>query len=113
MRDERLRWVAGLGEIRRRYGDIAYDSGLWRHPFKSNPQFGPLEERQFSYEQVLDVEGVVELMASRSFIAALLPDEHQSVRQEIRDLLATDPETRGRDDLVLPYRTDAYWTPKR
>jgi SAM-dependent methyltransferase len=72
--------------------------------------FAPLVEEHFAYDQVLDPEGVVELMASRSFIAALDDDENRAVREEIRRLLAEHPETAGRGRLVLPYRTDAYWT---
>lgn len=110
MRDERTAWVASLGDIRRRYGDIRYDSGLWREEFGASDSFTPLVERQFSHDQVLDPDGVVELMASRSFIAALDDDENRVVRDEIRHLLAEHPETAGRRALVLPYRTDAYWT---
>ncbi len=110
MRDERADWAARLGDIRRRFGDIRYDTGAWRHAIEANPLFQPLVERQFWHEQVLEPEGVVELMASRSFIAALDPEEHRAVRDEIRHLLATHPDTRGRNPLVVPYRTDAYWT---
>lgn len=110
MRDERMDWVAALGDIRRRYGDIRYDTGLWRKAFEASNRFMPLVEEHFAYDQVLDPEGVVELMASRSFIAALDDDENRAVRDEIRRLLAEHPETAGRGELVLPYRTDAYWT---
>jgi len=109
MRDERTSWVARLGDIRRRYGDIRYDTGLWREGFTLTDRFTPLVLRHFAYEQVLDPEGVVELMASRSFIAALDDDENRAVRDEVRRLLTEHPETAGREALVLPYRTDAYW----
>ena len=110
MRDERTDWVARLGDIRRRYGDIRYDTGHWREAFESSDRFTPLVEEHFAYDQVLDPEGIVELMASRSFIAALDADENRAVRDEVRRLLAEHPETAGRGALVLPYRTDAYWT---
>jgi SAM-dependent methyltransferase len=110
LRDEHHDWVARLGDVRRRYGDIRYDSGEWRDAIERSPWFGSLGERQFAYEQVLEPEGVVELMASRSFIAALPPPEHAAVRDEIRNLLAHHPDTAGRERLVLPYRTDVYWT---
>ncbi|MDQ4068651.1 MAG: methyltransferase domain-containing protein [Actinomycetota bacterium] len=110
MRDERTDWVARLGDIRRRYGDIRYDTGKWRRPLASSGLFGDLVERQFWHEQVLDPTGVVELMASRSFIAALPFDENQSVREEVRQLLSDHPDTRGREQLVVPYRTDVYVT---
>jgi SAM-dependent methyltransferase len=110
MRDERTDWVAALGEIRRRYGDIRYDTGRWREALNASDLFAPLVEEHFAYDQVLDPEGVVELMASRSFIAALDGDENRAVREEIRRLMAEHPETAGRGRLVLPYKTDAYWT---
>ncbi len=111
MRDERHDWVARLGAIRRRYGEIRYDTGEWRHPVESSPRFGELVARQYPHEHVLDPAGVVELMASRSFIAALPNDENRAVREE-RQLLLDHPETRGQDRLVVPYRTDVYVTKK-
>ena len=113
MRDERHDWVAALGDIRRRYGDIRYDSGAWRRPVESSELFGPLVEQRFDYQHVLDPEGVVELMASTSFIAALPMEQNRAVRDEIGHLLASHPETRGERRLVVPYRTDVYWTTSR
>ena len=71
MRDERTDWVAALGEIRIRYGNIRYDTGRWREALNASVLFAPLVEEHVAYDQVLDPEGVVKLMASRSFIAAL------------------------------------------
>lgn len=110
MRDERHDWVARLGDIRRRYGDIRYDSGVWRQALESSGLFGPLIAQRFDYHHGLTPEGVVELMASTSFIAALPREENLAVREELAHLLATHPETAGRERLVVPYRTDAYWT---
>lgn len=110
MRDERQDWVARLGDIRRRYGEIRYESGAWRARVESSALFGPLVERRFAYEHVLEPEGVVELMASTSFIAALPMEENRAVRHEIGQLLASHPETRGERRLVIPYCTEVYWT---
>ncbi len=112
MRDERQDWVASFGEIRRRYGDIRYDSGRWRDALAASPLLQPLVEQRFSHQQALDSEGVVESMASRSVIAALDADENRTVREEVRQLLASHPETMNRDVLVVPYRTHVYWTTK-
>jgi hypothetical protein len=44
----------------------------------------------------------------------MLPEpERERVLDEVRDLLATDPETRGRAEVDLPYRTDVYWAKRR
>lgn len=110
MRDERHDWVARLGDIRRRYGEIRYDSGAWRGSVESSELFEPLVEQRFAYQHVLEPEGVVELMASTSFIAALPMEENRAVRHEIGHLLASHRETRRAHRLVIPYRTDVYWT---
>jgi SAM-dependent methyltransferase len=71
--------------------------------------FGELHEATFRHEQAIDPEGVVERIASVSHIAALPDDRRSGVLQEIRDLIATHPQTAGHDDLFIPYRVDAYW----
>jgi len=48
-------------------------------------------------------------VASVSFVAALSEPEREGVLAEVRKLLATDPKTRGREEVELPYRTDVYW----
>jgi hypothetical protein len=35
------------------------------------------------------------------------------VLDEIRDVLASDPATAGRETVALPYRVDAYWAERR
>jgi hypothetical protein len=42
-------------------------------------------------------------------VAVLPPDEQAAVLDEVRDVLATHPDTAGRDELRIPYRVDAYW----
>jgi SAM-dependent methyltransferase len=71
--------------------------------------FGPLHEETFHHRQVLSPEGVVARFASVSHVAVLDEGDREAVLDEIRDLLATDPETAGRDALGLPYRVDAFW----
>jgi hypothetical protein len=31
------------------------------------------------------------------------------VLDEVRDILASDPATTGKNELAIPYRVDAYW----
>jgi SAM-dependent methyltransferase len=71
--------------------------------------FGPLHEETFHHQQSISPEGVVDRIASVSHIAALPEPRHNEVLDEIRELLATHPDTKGRDDLAIPYRVDAYW----
>ena len=83
-----------------RWADSALASGPW---------FGPLHEATFHHEHVLAPEQVVERFRSVSHVAVLPPDEQRAVLEEVRTILATNPDTTGRDVLALPYRVDAYW----
>jgi hypothetical protein len=48
-----------------------------------------------------------------SSVAAAPDDERARVRAEVEELLATDPELRGKPEIVMPYRTDVFWTRPR
>jgi SAM-dependent methyltransferase len=56
----------------------AFHTGAWRAAFGRTELFGSLEERVFPNEQVLDADGLVDRIASVSFVAAL--DEQQRTR---------------------------------
>jgi len=73
------------------------------------PGFGPMHEATFHHEQTFTPAGVVERFQGVSHVATLPPLEHDAVLDELRELMATHPETRGRDELALLYRVDAYW----
>ncbi|MEP6623123.1 MAG: methyltransferase domain-containing protein [Acidimicrobiia bacterium] len=77
--------------------------------FTETPFFGPLQEATFHHVQLLTVEQVVERFQSVSHVAVLEPDAKRAVLDEVRALLATHPETVGRDHISIPYRVDAYW----
>jgi SAM-dependent methyltransferase len=115
IRDERVAWVADLTRIMEPYrGDTpTHRTGAWRRAVEDDPRFTPLVERSFPSEQHLSPDGVVDRVTSVSFIAALSDAERGSVEARVRALLASDADTRGRDDLVLPYRTDVQACAKR
>jgi hypothetical protein len=56
---------------------------------------------------------VVARVASVSFIAALPGAARAGVLEQVRELLADGPGTRGRSTVVLPYRTEVYWCERR
>ncbi|MBK6440380.1 MAG: hypothetical protein IPF88_17915 [Candidatus Microthrix sp.] len=61
------------------------------------------------HEQSGTPELIVERTRSTSFIAALPPDRHQHVLDEVAELVATHPDTRGLDRITIPYNTKIYW----
>jgi ubiquinone/menaquinone biosynthesis C-methylase UbiE len=111
-RDRSVDWVDALWSIMDRVEKTApwrdhdrwADSGL-------GPRigFGPLHEATFHHAQVLDVAGVLDRFASVSHVAVLPDARRAAVLDEVRGVLETHSSTRGRTELTIPYRVDAYW----
>ena len=78
----------------------AFESGEW---------FGPLHEATFRHAQRLSVEGVLDRFRGVSHLAVLPPEDREPHLDEIGRILATHPDTAGRDAVDIPYRVDAYW----
>lgn len=72
------------------------------------PGFGPVEHASFAHRHRMAPEDVVALAGSISRISTLPDAERARVLDDIRTLLAGDPDTAGRDARDLPYRVDAY-----
>jgi hypothetical protein len=51
----------------------------------------------------------VQRVASVSHVAVLPTAERETVLDEVRAVLRSDPQTRRREELRVPYRVDAYW----
>jgi len=73
------------------------------------PGFGPLHEGEFRHTQTVTPEAMVQRVASVSHVAVLPDGERAAVLDEVRDLLASHPDTAGRADLGVPYRVDCFW----
>lgn len=115
VRDTSLSWVARLTEIIEPHrGDApAYRTGAWREALERTDLFGPLGHAEMRHVHHLTPDAVVARIASVSFIAALPQAERDGVLADVREILATDPETRGHAEVGLPYRADIYWTKRR
>ena len=111
-RDTSVGWVGRLTEIMEPYrGDTpGYRESSWRVAFERTTLFGRLAHAEYRHVHRLSPEGVVARVASVSFVATLPELERERVLGEVKELLATDPDTRGRAEIELPYRTDVYWT---
>jgi SAM-dependent methyltransferase len=79
----------------------------WRLAFDAGSGFDPLERSTFAMEQRLSVDGLVDRVSSVSFMAVLDADERALVDRRVRSLVD------GRDEIVLPYRTDLWLTRRR
>ncbi len=78
-----------------------------RGPLSGLP-FGPLERRAVGWRFRLARDAVLDLVASRSYVIVLPPDERDAVLAEVRHLLDTDPSLAGRDEVQLPYVTQCF-----
>jgi len=123
-RDDSVRWSRRLTEIVEAAGGSrrpwrertagSYWTTVLRPAFsRRGSGFTPLRYRAFRHAQYGTPAMFVDRALSVSKIAILPPRQRRVVAEEVRELLATDPETRGRTRIRLPYRTDVYWARAR
>lgn len=113
-RDEAKDWVAEMTRIIDPYeaGAPRYKSMIWKESFDGTNLFTKLQVQQFPYAQLGTVETIVDRVGSISFISALSEELNSKVLNQIRELVATHPDTKDFADVLLPYRTDVYWCEK-
>jgi SAM-dependent methyltransferase len=111
-RDRTVDWVDRVWSIM----DAVERHAPWRDhenrpdaTLRNRPGFGPLHTATFRHAQVTTPEGVVDRMRGVSHVAALGPESQAEVLGDVRTVLATHPDTQGRDELQVPYRVDCYW----
>jgi SAM-dependent methyltransferase len=111
VRDDAEPWVARLsGIVNRREGRTPrYRTGEWRAAFDAAPGiFAPIDEAHLRHVHALSPAAVLDRVASISFVAAMPDAERAEILAEVRALLATHPDTAGRAEVALPYRTDVH-----
>lgn len=111
VRDDAEPWVARLSELvnRREAGTPRYRKGEWRAAFDAAPGlFAHSDEAHVRHVHPLSPDGVLDRVASISFVAAMPEAERAAILGEVRALVASHPDTAGRAELALPYRTDVH-----
>jgi len=111
-RDRSVPWVNDVWAIMDRVEKRApwRDHENWRDSaLRDRPGFGPLNAAEFRHEQTVTPAAMVQRVASVSHVAVLPHAEREAVLEEVRNVLRSDPATRGRDQLQVPYRVDCYW----
>jgi SAM-dependent methyltransferase len=115
-RERNVGWVDRLWSVVDRVEKHApwRDHEQWHESaFIDTPFFGRLHEATFRHEQTLTIDGVIDRFRSVSHVASLPPGRRDETLREIRNLLATDPATAGREEVAIPYRVDCYWAERR
>jgi ubiquinone/menaquinone biosynthesis C-methylase UbiE len=111
VKDESVNWVHQLAELIEAYRGNAprVASGAWKEAFEGTELFTPIERARFSFVHQTDTATVVARVTSISFIAAMAPRVRERVVDQVHELLATHPDTRGQRVFPLRYRTGVYW----
>jgi len=112
-RDPSVAWSRRISEILNRYGwqgDPRTRDDRWKAAFVApGTPFGRLHARVFRHFQRAGPETFVDRVLSVSVVAIQPAPERRRVAREVRELLRTDPSTRGRRVVTMPYRTEVYW----
>jgi SAM-dependent methyltransferase len=108
IRDEKEPWVAALSRVANgaegtgsgvRGGELEHDFGL---------EFGPIERAHFAHEVPMTADGLVRLIASRSYYITAPPERRAKIEADVRDLAGSLPAT-----FALPYVTVVYRSRRR
>ena len=72
------------------------------------PPFGPLERRDVPWTHRLTVPELLDMVASRSYVILMAPDERQALLDRVRQLAGAHPATAGQPEISLPYVTQCW-----
>lgn len=86
----------------------SHQRGAWREPLEASSLFVAAGTLELPYQQVVDVDGVVDRVGSTSFIAALPDRDRDDVLERVRKLAE-----RSADPLHLDYTTEVYLYERR
>ena len=104
-RDERIPWVRRLGALLGSPGAAA-EATSSQEVLVQSDLFGFVEDKQFPFWQPIDRESIVDMAASRSYVATLDEDARQ---QLLADVVAFyDDFGRGMDGMQLPYNCECF-----
>ena len=107
VRDSSVDWVDRLGDVI--HGSAA-ERMIETDAVAVAAPFGPLERTEVRCTRPMTVDALVAMVESRSYVIALSPQERAGVLDGVRELVATHPDTAGRETIDLPYRTTGFRT---
>jgi SAM-dependent methyltransferase len=101
IRDERVDWVAELTRIIHTPDYV--DNGSAAPAV--GPPFGPVERFDVEWSRPAAPAGIVDLVASRSYIITMPPEQRADVLARVQRLLDTHPSLAGTAEISMPYVT--------
>jgi SAM-dependent methyltransferase len=106
-RDDRDEWMARLSAI---IGNETVQEWDVFPGILESGLFGPVETAEFTFEQALDRDGLLDLILSRSYLAKLAPSDRKPVLDAVAALY---DETASADGVRLAYVTQCFRTERR
>lgn len=111
-------WFALLDDLlERSRADLSvmrrHGSGRWRDAFGAHSHFAELSHARLDNTQRLSPDGLLASLASRSYIARLDPEPRRELLAEIAALLERPDAPVESGLVVVPMRTEVYWTRSR
>jgi len=109
-RDRGVPWVDAVWSIM----DRVEKHAPWRNheaiseAGRQLPGFSPFRSERFVLDHVITPDLLIARLASVSHMAVLAEGARQAVLREVRQILATHPDTRERQALQVAYRTDCF-----
>src|SRR5215213_7325279 len=108
VRDTSRPWLQRLDEIidRADDGHPRYRDGKWREGFDLTALFDPVQHATYAHVARGTAETIVDRVASISYVASMPDDRRAMVLDEVRALVASDPETAGAGEIDMPYQAN-------
>lgn len=101
--DRRIPWVRRLVDL---IGEHSASSGPSHQVLDESDLFEPVERESFAHWQDVTRDTLVDIVASRSYVASLPEDEREERLDAVRALY--DEYGRGHDGMQLPYVVDCF-----
>jgi ubiquinone/menaquinone biosynthesis C-methylase UbiE len=101
--DQRIPWVRKLVEVT---GEWSATSGTSHEVLAASDLFGEVESKKFAFWQDVTRDTLVDIVASRSYIASLAEAEREARLDAVRALY--DDYGRGHDGMQLPYVVECF-----
>lgn len=115
IRDETVAWVRALSEIIGSEAAMAATIGQGEGmevefvaKLEKGGLFESVQHRIFDWQQELTPEGLVGLVRSRSYVAALEVEERRRLIEGVRGLCAQHQDLKGRESFTLTYESHAF-----
>ncbi len=115
LRDTREDWVRQVADV---VSAVAGDSPRfytqkWREMFPHKGFAHPLVEKHFTHSHTGTPEDVIlNRVRSISFISTLSPEQQEPIFQKVREIIATHPQLKDKQEITVPYDTVAFHTVK-